>query len=104
LTFSEIPDNLNQMKASEARALTVAQPDVDIKSFMKIIYDRIREAARKGHKNITHPFTGMSNPYPSFVEQETIIKQLRADGYDVINHPDADPGDCRGGAYTTVDW
>lgn len=93
------------MKATEARALTrdsLTGPAID--GWLKHIHAKIEAAAKSGSSSITHPLMGTRGVAPNHQQQRAIWASLTADGYDVTHHPDPDPGDPRGGAYTEISW
>jgi hypothetical protein len=62
-------------------------------------------AAKEGKFSITNPFSFGRSPSPSWEAEKEMMNVLRAEGYQIVNHPDPDPGDMRsGGGYTELSW
>ena len=91
------------MNATEARKLTRESSSTFAKQILPHIYDKIKKAANAGKSELTHPLMGYSPTPNNHIESE-VWKMLEADGFVVTHHPDPDPGDPRGGAYTSISW
>lgn len=67
------------------------------------IKDRIKKRARQGDFSLTDPFgsdlSGLTEP-----KKQAVIAALRAEGYQVIEHEDPDPGHPCSRPYIEVKW
>ena len=92
------------MKASEA--LAIAQQNLAgpaIEPLLKQIYASIAAAAHKGQFTIQDLFF-CTHPMPSNAQVVAIRAHLRAEGYELEDHPDPDPGHPCSRPYTTLSW
>jgi hypothetical protein len=89
------------MKAEEARRLSGS---VDIGPHMKVIYDRIAGAARRGEDSIVDPTLHGIAVDLTAAQAEAIYSRLRQDGYRVTYHRCGPSVDPRERDYVTVEW
>lgn len=79
-----------------------------IKPHYNILMNAIAKAADDGkdsiilHHALNNHDTRTSLKQLDHLGTKALVKKLQADGWTVTEHPDPDPGDPRGGAYTTV--
>jgi|GEM_PF-2359587 len=94
------------LDASEARRLTdgALTSDADaVRSYLKHIEGKIREAARKGRRSVSHPFSGPIHA-PDGTILEAVRKAVEGKGYTWTDHPDPDPGHPCSRPYTSISW
>ncbi len=91
------------MNAIAARLLTESSlPNPSAKVWLDAIYARVAATAAKGKSFISGPFKDM--PWPSHEEQQAVWKALRAKGYRLDFHPDAELDDPEHDRYTLIAW
>lgn len=64
---------------------------------------RITERAKAGVRSLISPLAGVRGGYSPDVLR-SLWHSLAMDGFQVIHHPDPDPGDPRSGPYTEIRW
>ena len=97
---------LDAENAREVTKNSLKPNTTTIRPYLDNIGDKIKVAASEGKNEINHPFRYYkgSLPYPSAAIQEAVRKAVEHLGYTWIDHLDPDPGDPRGGSYTTISW
>ena len=95
------------MKASEARRLTEKNFKVSvIKPLLDFVYGKIKETAEKGESSLLFPFNGYynGNGYVKKEETAAVYRILKGDGFEIIEHPDPDPGHPCSHPYDEIRW
>ncbi len=91
------------MNATAARTITEANlPAPPIQTWLDAIYAKIAAAAAEGKSRIDGPFQGQ--PWPTHEARLSVWKALRAQGYTIDFHPDAEPNNPEHDSYTLVMW
>jgi hypothetical protein len=96
------------MNASEARELArESAATKTIGPWVERVHDLIRAQCLKGKTllpNLEAAFSGLRGPTPDSAEWTQIIRQLGAEGYRVVFHPNQDIRDPREMDYHSVHW
>ena len=94
------------LDSSEARAITeiALAPEAGVvRPYLEHISSKIRAAAEKAERQISHPFAGMSSR-PSSKVRAAIQRACQTLGYQWTDHPDPDPDSPTSAPYTTISW
>lgn len=80
-----------------------------LRPFVEYLERRILEATAEGKSSITHPFHSFKDPqgkamFPPSNGPELLRMEFKKRGFEIVDHPDPDPGDIRSGSYTTLSW
>lgn len=92
-----------------AEALNAIDQMAEMKPFIEQIEQRILEATSKGLSSIMNPFHNFKdasgkNVWPPSNADELLSREFRKRGFNIQNHPDADPGHPGSAPYTTLSW
>lgn len=97
------------MKASEARKISAGYAQsVDVDKLWDKLMARIKTIGETtGRTELVDPWLGLNGDrlgLPTREQQDALRKRLIAEGYEVVDHPDPDPGHPASRPYTTVSW
>jgi hypothetical protein len=107
-------DSVSPITATIARKKTnEALDSIDkmapLRLFIESIESRIVEATSEGKSSITNPFNNFKDQqgkaiFPPSNGPELLRMEFKKRGFDIVDHPNPDPGDIRSSSYTTLSW
>ena len=91
------------MNAEQARKLTQSNVTINVEPILSFIFNRIKEAAKRGEYFVKNPFEEMQGIIRSEEKQEATLR-LIALGYQIIEHSKPDPGHPCSRPCTVLKW
>lgn len=90
------------MNAKKAKQLSVKNTKtLIVYVYGKNIDARIKSAAQSGKNNVIHPFLGLNLSYD---KKKALKLYYMNKGFNVIDHPDPDPGHPASRPFTEIKW